>query len=205
ALNIDSWIQEQGNQSRDQWLNGKPGTGNTVMVADGDSYDDYVSLSSTKMTTYLFTPKVPLIDNKLSRTFDSSFRPENPGEHDAVVDVSFDNGATWTTLLHYTTENSGGVGSLMRVNEHLTLTPTVPAGATAGQFRFGYLNAGNNWWWGIDNVAITRDTATNAGLKAVKVSDPGHGSVVLNADGSFTYAANTGYTGTDSFTYKANN
>ncbi len=207
ALNIDSWIQEQGDQDRSKWVNGgKPTTGNTVMVADGDGYDDYVSLATTKETSYLFTPKVSLINNKLSLTFDSSFRPEDPGTQDAFVDVTFDNGTTWVNLLHYNTDNTpGGVGAEDRIDEHLTLTPTVPAGAASAQFRFGYVNAENDWWWAIDNVAITRDTAPNAGLTAVKVSDPAHGTLTLNADGSISYAANAGYTGADSFTYKANN
>ena len=39
-------------------------------------------------------------------------------------------------------------------------------------------------------------------LDAQKVSDPSNGSVTLNADGSFTYTPNTGFNGTDSFTYK---
>jgi uncharacterized repeat protein (TIGR01451 family) len=38
-------------------------------------------------------------------------------------------------------------------------------------------------------------------LSAVKISDPTHGSLTLNADGSFVYTPNTGYAGSDSFTY----
>ena len=41
-------------------------------------------------------------------------------------------------------------------------------------------------------------------LTAVKVSDPAHGTLILNADGSFVYTPNAGFNGTDSFTYKAN-
>ena len=40
---------------------------------------------------------------------------------------------------------------------------------------------------------------------AVKVTDPAHGSVTLNADGSFTYTPTSGYVGPDSFTYSATN
>ena len=40
-------------------------------------------------------------------------------------------------------------------------------------------------------------------LTAVKDTDPSHGSLVLNSDGSFTYTPNPGYTGLDSFTYRA--
>jgi VCBS repeat-containing protein len=41
-------------------------------------------------------------------------------------------------------------------------------------------------------------------LSAVLVTNPTHGSVTLNADGSFTYTPDADYNGTDSFTYQAN-
>lgn len=41
-------------------------------------------------------------------------------------------------------------------------------------------------------------------LTAVQVSGPSHGTLTLNANGSFTYQPNAGYVGGDSFTYKAN-
>jgi len=40
-------------------------------------------------------------------------------------------------------------------------------------------------------------------LNAVLVSNPSHGTVTLNANGSFTYRPNTNYNGTDTFTYRA--
>lgn len=44
----------------------------------------------------------------------------------------------------------------------------------------------------------------NDGLTAVLVSNPGNGTLNLNADGSFTYTPDAGFTGSDSFTYQAN-
>ena len=41
-------------------------------------------------------------------------------------------------------------------------------------------------------------------LTAVLVSGPAHGTLTLNADGSFTYTPAANFNGTDSFTYKAN-
>jgi len=41
-------------------------------------------------------------------------------------------------------------------------------------------------------------------LTAVKLSDPAHGTVVLNANGSFTYTPTANYSGADAFTYEAN-
>jgi VCBS repeat-containing protein len=41
-------------------------------------------------------------------------------------------------------------------------------------------------------------------LHAVLVSGPAHGTLTLNADGSFTYTPAADYNGADSFTYRAN-
>ncbi len=40
-------------------------------------------------------------------------------------------------------------------------------------------------------------------IMAVKVSDPANGTLSLNANGSFTYTPNAGFSGVDTFTYKA--
>ncbi|NMC60925.1 MAG: tandem-95 repeat protein, partial [Candidatus Methanofastidiosa archaeon] len=40
-------------------------------------------------------------------------------------------------------------------------------------------------------------------LTASKVSDPSHGTVTLNSNGSYTYTPDANYCGTDSFTYRA--
>jgi fibronectin-binding autotransporter adhesin len=45
---------------------------------------------------------------------------------------------------------------------------------------------------------------TNGIFTASKASDPANGSVVVNSNGSFTYTPTTGFSGTDSFTYKVN-
>ena len=42
----------------------------------------------------------------------------------------------------------------------------------------------------------------NITTNTTPVTNPAHGSVVLNADGSFTYTPDDGYTGTDSFVYE---
>src|SRR5439155_1454140 len=41
-------------------------------------------------------------------------------------------------------------------------------------------------------------------LSAVLVSQPAHGSLTLNSNGSFSYVPEANYNGSDSFTYKAN-
>ena len=52
---------------------------------------------------------------------------------------------------------------------------------------------------------LSNDTdADNDPLTSVLVTGPSHGSLALNPNGSFTYTPNTGFNGTDSFTYQAN-
>jgi VCBS repeat-containing protein len=218
VMDIDSWIAEQGDQSRSSFQNefqypgfSAPSTGshNHILVADGDSYDDYESLSTNHMNTYAYLPPVNLkggVDGTLKLDFDSSFRPEDPsdGLQQATVDVSYDGGSTWTNLL--TMDNSNGpkapysAGDLSRVNQHITLNAANPAGAIA-QFRFGYLDASNEWWWSVDNINVTATQTDQSTLTAHLVTAPQHGSLTLNPNGSFTYTATGNYTGPDSFTY----
>jgi len=52
---------------------------------------------------------------------------------------------------------------------------------------------------------LTNDTDDDSDpLTAVWVSDPSHGTLTLNFDGSFDYTPDSNYNGPDSFTYKAN-
>ena len=52
---------------------------------------------------------------------------------------------------------------------------------------------------------LANDTDANGDiLSAAKVSNPGHGDVTVNSNGSFTYTPSSGFAGQDSFTYKAN-
>jgi VCBS repeat-containing protein len=52
---------------------------------------------------------------------------------------------------------------------------------------------------------LTNDTdADGDSLTAALVNGPAHGTLSVNANGFLTYAPTTGYSGSDSFTYKAN-
>jgi hypothetical protein len=58
---------------------------------------------------------------------------------------------------------------------------------------------------GAQSGLLTGDTdADSALLTAALVSSPADGTVSVNADGSFSYTPNAGYSGPDSFTYEAN-
>ena len=52
---------------------------------------------------------------------------------------------------------------------------------------------------------LGNDTDPNGDpLTAILVTGVSHGTLTLNANGSFTYTPNAGYSGPDTFTYKAN-
>src|SRR6185436_17869297 len=52
---------------------------------------------------------------------------------------------------------------------------------------------------------LENDTDLEGGtLHAVLVSGPAHGTLTLNADGSFSYTPSANYNGPDSFSYRAN-
>jgi VCBS repeat-containing protein len=55
----------------------------------------------------------------------------------------------------------------------------------------------------VPGVLVNDSDPESGSLTATKVSEPAHGSVTLNADGSFSYTPVAGYVGDDSFTYTA--
>src|SRR5262249_27817713 len=207
ALDIDSWISEQGDQQR--WMVTKGGAGmqGTILVADGDTYDDFVNIDPNLMTTFLTTPSIPLNginEDSLTLEFDSSFRPEDSGTQFARVYVSYDNGP-FNQISEFSTDNTpGGVGSLFHVNDHLAFDLHNPANVKSVQTGWGYEQAGNDWWWAIDNVKLTGDKTDPAQETIQIVSQPSQGSVAVDAaTGGVIYTPpSPTFTGTTSFTYK---
>src|SRR5262249_25072332 len=56
----------------------------------------------------------------------------------------------------------------------------------------------------LTGVLANDSDANEDDLTAVNASDPAHGTLTLNLDGSFTYTPDVGFSGTDTFTYQAN-
>jgi hypothetical protein len=42
------------------------------------------------------------------------------------------------------------------VNENLSFPVSVPVGATNAKLTLGYINAGNDWWWAVDNLKLSQ-------------------------------------------------
>lgn len=126
-----------------------------AMIADPDEWDDLAHTPGS-FNTFASTPDIALQgaeENTVVLTFDSSWRYENPQA--ATVEVSFDGGSTWKNLLRFSSNTSSGDFKPDATNETISIPVFNPAGASNARIRFGLINAGNNWWWAVDNVKLT--------------------------------------------------
>ena len=161
------WITTAQDQERSLFS----GADGIIMVADADEYDDQAKADGRGlnqdgnvdipglMNVFITTPPIDLTKSDRSTailSFDSSFRPYDLMT--GLVDVSFDDGATWDNLLTLDLDAFDGVNSsLDRVDERVELKLGAPASAANALVRFGLVDAGNDWWWAIDNLEVTAD------------------------------------------------
>lgn len=177
------WASTAGDQTRTRFVKG---TG-TVAVADGDEWDDQPRAAGT-MNTLLTTPEINvsgLAGNSVLLKFDSSWRPEAPQK--AVIQVSFD-GAAPVEVLRWTGSSGDATFHPDSQNETVSLRIPNPAGATRMRVTFGYIDAGNNWWWAIDNIEVSADAAGHDGLRDALAA-------YLPFDGDYTDASGAGRNG----------
>nr|WP_285556338.1 NEW3 domain-containing protein [Streptomyces hygroscopicus] len=136
----------------------RPGFGRSlgiVAVADADDWDDTGNPASRgRFDSTLTTPAVaiPPGTSTLHLGFDSHYRQESPQE--AEVTVEFDSGEV-TRVLHYSSAASGNTNNGQdQQNQLVDLSFPVPSGAASVKVNFRLYNAGNNWFWAIDNVRL---------------------------------------------------
>ena len=155
-MNKAAWIATEQNQDRVGFARGA----NVVMVADPDAYDDGArpfTIEPNLFNAFMTTRAISLAGvtpgfGAAALTFDSSFRPYDGMT--ASVDVSFDGGDNFSNLLTLNRGNSGGDSSLDRVNEAVSVALDIPDDAESLTLRFGMTEAGNDWWWAVDNIAV---------------------------------------------------
>lgn len=143
------WASTAGDQRRTEFLKG---TG-AIAIADGDEWDD-LPREAGKMNTFLMSPMINiagLAANSLALTFDSSWRDEP--DQAVNITASFDGGAP-VEVMRWESIEGGPNFHNDAPNETVMVPLSNPAGATSMVFTFGYLNAGNNWWWAIDNIVV---------------------------------------------------
>ncbi len=159
-------------------------TGN-VAVADSDEWDDRGD-PDTRCGYYnavMSTPAISLAGASLETlafTFDSSWQYEGfddgrtaTNNQTAIIRAFYTVGGVeqpGVDVLHWDSDDgvNSGSGSPSPFfkpdapNETVILAAgdlQAPAGATAVRFEFAYLNAANDWWWAMDNLALTADVS----------------------------------------------
>jgi len=205
--NIDSWNATDP-QGRDSFFLGQPGKAGRILVADSDEYDDGPQTGAIRFRVN--TRPIDLrgvLPNSAKIEFDSSFRNESPsGSNDqtGTLRVSYDGGANFEPVQVFDQAYTGD-DDFTRTSERISFNLNNPAGKDSAIVQWDY-NGTNDWWWALDDVIVTGARTLSTGLTATLVSSPVNGTLVggLNANGSFTYTPNSGFTGADTFTYTLN-
>jgi hypothetical protein len=167
--NKDWWSTAAGDQDRSLFTLGQ----GTVAVADPDEWEDRGNpINGAPFAGYynaLFkTPAVSLAGvapGAAKLTFSSSWRdeccddgPANSNDQTARIRVSYDNGASFSEVLRWQSAPASPFFKNDAPNETVVLDLNNPAGAQNVIVEFGLLNAGNDWWWAVDNVEVFTPT-----------------------------------------------
>lgn len=132
----------------------------TVAIADPDEWDDKGDPESFGFfNSFLISKTIDLTGlaaNSVVLRFNSSWRPED--SQTAVIRVSFDGGEP-VEVLKWTSQQADPTFKPDAVNETVGVAIDNPAGASSMVITFGMIDAGNDWWWAIDNVEVSGDQA----------------------------------------------
>jgi hypothetical protein len=171
-------------------------TVNAVPVATGDSY----SVSSGQPIT-VSAPGLLGNDSSPGGLPLTASKVANPAN--GVATVNSNGSFTYTPNAGFAGTDTFTYKANNGINDSNTATVTITV--------FAIPLASNDSYSGSLNTPLTvaapgvLGNDAGASLTAIKVSDPANGSVTLSANGGFTFTPTTGFTGSTSFTYKANN
>ena len=194
-LDRDWWVATAGDQTRSQFTFAS----GTVAVADPDEWDDLGNPDGTigYFNSLFSSPNISVTGvpaNGITLKFASSWRPEGKddsgpdgqqtNDQTAVVRVSFDGGAP-IEVLRWTSIDGAATFKADSQNEEVTLAINNPAGATNMKVTFGLLNAGNDWWWAVDNVVVDGGSLPPPVLSA----EPSNATTVAGQGATFAGAA----------------
>ncbi|MEZ5327995.1 MAG: PA14 domain-containing protein [Verrucomicrobiales bacterium] len=155
------WALTAGDQRRTEFTKGI----GVVAVADPDEWDDVGSPSGQGTFNSLLSRTIDISGasaNSLVLEFDSSFRPE--GAQKASVLVNYDGTEEVTVLEWVVTDDE-------KTNEHVEIKLTNPSGVSEMVITFAMTDAGNNWFWAIDNVAVRSDDLFSEDFEGIELGD----------------------------------
>jgi LRR adjacent protein len=152
---VNAWITVAGDQNRAMFTRAE----GVVAIADPDEWDDLSEPEkSPTFTTFLMTPSIALPDTPVEQyilTFDSSWRDED--FQDVNLEISYD-GGEYQEVFYWASPADDPRFKDDAENELVFLNLDIPAETNEVVLKFGMLNAGNDWWWAIDNIAFLAET-----------------------------------------------
>ena len=151
------WTQTAEDQNRSQFVKGV----GAVAIADPDEWDDQSHADSAAAgwyKTFMSTAPIDISSVRsgtLELKFDSSWRPEFDDNYHqtANVTVSFDGGEP-VELLRWESDGASPNFKSDATNETVRMQIDQPAGAESMVLTFGLFDAGNDWWWAVDNIEV---------------------------------------------------
>ena len=155
----DWWVGVAGDQRRSEFTLGQ----GTVAVADPDEWDDTAHTDSASegwYKTFMSTPAIDISEAQAGTVqlkFDSSWRPEYDGDYHQTANITafFNDQDPVEILLWESDGTSPNFKDDNSTNETITVDIDIPPGATSLVLTFGLFEAGNDWWWAIDNIQLT--------------------------------------------------
>ncbi len=154
----DWWVNAAGDQRRAEFARGQ----GTVAIADPDEWDDIGGPGAQEQggyNTFMSTPPIDIsaIDaGSAILSFDSSWRPEfdNNYHQSGNLRISFDGGEA-IELFEWLSDSSSPNHKDEAIDEEVIVPLNNPEGAQSMVLTFGMFDAGNDWWWAIDNIEVT--------------------------------------------------
>ncbi|RSM90642.1 nucleotide pyrophosphatase [Kibdelosporangium aridum] len=132
------WSRAQGGQDRENAMR----TRGVFAVADSDEFND--KAGGTSFDSTLLSPAYRVAaGTTVTLNYVTHYLQE--GSQTADVSVSFNGGAD-QLVKRYSADARAKAEAL---------PVTVPAGATSMVVKFRYYNAGNNWYWAIDDLRVS--------------------------------------------------
>jgi VCBS repeat-containing protein len=173
---------------------------NDAPVAAGDAY-------STAEDTTLTVPAPGVLANDSDPEGDALSAAVVSGPSNGTLMLNADGSFVYTPAANFTGSDSftyrasDGTPSSSPALVTITVGPVNDAPVAAGD---AYSTAEDTPVSGPAPGVLANDSDPDGdALSAVLVSGPSHGTVSLNANGSFTYTPAVNYSGSDSFTYEA--
>jgi hypothetical protein len=164
----DWWVQTAGDQRRVEFELGQ----GTVAIADPDEWDDAAHANGT-FDVQLSTAPIDLSAFKAGTVklqFDSSWRPY--ASQTALVTATFD-GADPVEVVRFDSDAaSPNYKDDESTNETIVVDIDNPANAARMVLTFRLFDAGNDWFWAIDNILVTAEASAE---RAANPS-PGNGA-----------------------------